>query len=103
MKWVAQLPYYKVQREIKDGEQRTFTCNRYMYLHKDRVVTRHREFSIKDILDMSYRSMGNSEGMFYLYTSKGVYTYLITCDPEDFINAYREMEMKRDYSGSEHK
>lgn len=95
MKWVAQLPYYKIQREIKDGEQRSITCNRLMYLYKDRVVTRHREFPIKDILDMSYRSMGGLEGMFYLYTSKGVYTYLVECDPESFIHTFKEQQMNK--------
>jgi len=66
-----------------------------MYLYKDRVVTRHREFPIKDILDMSYRSMGGSEGMFYLYTSKGVYTYLVECDPESFIHTFKEQQMNK--------
>ncbi|OMD39064.1 hypothetical protein [Paenibacillus odorifer] len=95
MKWVAQLPYYKIQREIKDGEQRSFPCNRLMYLYKDRIVTRHREFPIKDILDMSYRSMGDTGGMFYLHTSKGVYAYLVECDPESFINTFKEQQMNK--------
>jgi hypothetical protein len=95
MTWVAQLPYYKIQREIRDGEQRSVTSNRLMYLYEDRIVTCHREFPIKDIFDMSYRSMGDMGGMFYLHTSKGVYAYLIECDPVRFIEAFKEQGMNR--------
>lgn len=92
MKWVAQLPYYKVHREIKDGEQRSVASNRLMYLYKDRVVTCHREFPLQDIFDMSYRTMGDAGGLFYLHTSKGVYSYLIECDPQAFIDAFKRTE-----------
>lgn len=37
MKWVAQLPYYKIQREIRDGEQRSVASNRLMYLYQDKL------------------------------------------------------------------
>ncbi|OME63018.1 hypothetical protein BSK59_01360 [Paenibacillus odorifer] len=95
MKWVAQLPYYKIQREIRDGEQRSVASNRLMYLYQDRIVTRHREFPLKDIFDMSYRSMGDMGGMFYLHTSKGVYAYLVECDPKRFIEAFKEQELNK--------
>ncbi|WP_244986999.1 hypothetical protein [Oceanobacillus caeni] len=63
---------------------------RTIYLYDNRIVTEHREFPIKDVLDISYRFIGGDGGLLYLYTSCGVYSYIVKSSPEDFVQTCKE-------------
>ncbi|MNV86723.1 hypothetical protein D3C71_1807760 [compost metagenome] len=91
MNWIAELPYYKVEREVNGIEQKTIIQDRLMQLYDDRLVTRHREFPIHEVHDISYRIMGGEHGFLYLHTLQGVYSYTVKCDPEAFIEAFRSL------------
>jgi hypothetical protein len=90
MKWKALQPYYKVQREVTSGEQKTVVSNREMYLYENKIVTRHREFPIHTVFDMSFRKIGSEGGLLYLHTSSGVYPYTVKDDPNPFIEVFKE-------------
>ena len=45
-------------------------------------------FKLEHVHDMSYRPFSNGDGLFYLHTNQGVFTYTIDADPTDFIRAY---------------
>lgn len=92
MKQIAVQPYYKIERELNSTGQHYLTDEREMVLYEDRLITHRREFSLKDIFDMSYRRLGAGEGLFYLHTSKGVFSYTIRQDPSRFIHAFQENE-----------
>ncbi|MFX3632759.1 MAG: hypothetical protein ACE3L7_06760 [Candidatus Pristimantibacillus sp.] len=91
MDWLAVQPYYKVAREVTSLEQKTVVQNRLMYLYKERIVTKYREFPIIEVFDLSYRSMGGDEGLLYLHTKQGVFSYTISTDPNSFIEAYKNL------------
>ena len=72
MTCIAVLPYYKVQREVTGLAQEIKSNERSMILYSDKIVTKYREFHIKDVFDMSFRRMGN-EGIFLPpYKHRGV-------------------------------
>ncbi|WP_046213518.1 hypothetical protein [Paenibacillus wulumuqiensis] len=100
MKQIAVQPYYKIEREITGREQKYLTDEREMVLYEDRLVTHRREFPLCDIFDMSYRRLGAGEGLFYLHTSKGVFSYTIRQDPARFIRAFKERGPKRSHAGA---
>ncbi|MGF9695843.1 MULTISPECIES: hypothetical protein [Paenibacillus] len=94
MTYIAVLPYYKVQREVTGLAQEIKLNERSMILYSDKIVTKYREFSIKDVFDMSFRRIGNEGGFFYLHTSTGVYPYMVKIDPKPFIQSYRKMTIQ---------
>ncbi|MGZ9584368.1 hypothetical protein [Paenibacillus marinisediminis] len=89
MKWIAEQPYYKVERVMSSVEQKTVVYERTMYLYQDKLVTQHREFDIQNIFDISYRKLGADEGILYLHTKQGVFTYSLKADPSLFIKEYK--------------
>lgn len=54
---LAVLKYIKVQREVDyiGFQQKYIEEERYMYLYKDKLVTRYHEFPLETIFDLSYK------------------------------------------------
>lgn len=90
MRLIAEQPYIKIKREVSSIEQKEIELKRTLYLYDEKVVTEYREFLMKDVLDMSYRFIGESGGLLYLHTSKGVFSYTVKTSPEQFVKAYRD-------------
>lgn len=94
MNYLAEQSYYKIERELSGTEQLIITHERTMYLYDNKVVTKHHEFPIQDVYDISYRRLGGSEGLLYLHTKVGVYSYLLRSDPGLFIEVYRKINKR---------
>ncbi len=62
-----------------------------MYLYKERIVTKYHEFRIEEVFDLSYKVIGGNEGFLYLHTSQGVFSYMVSADPQAFIEAYKKL------------
>src|SRR5699024_6423559 len=84
MSFIAKQPYIKVERKVTSISKYEVEHQRYLTLYDDRIVTQHRTFPIEAVLDMTYRKEVNHNGMLYLHTNQGVYSYVITSSPEDF-------------------
>ncbi|WP_054024890.1 hypothetical protein [Bacillus sp. FJAT-28004] len=89
MNCIAIQHYYKVEREITNSEQKTVVDERLMYLYKEKIVTKYREFPIAEVFDLSYKPIGGTGGILYLHTLQGVFSYMISADPAFFIAAYK--------------
>lgn len=89
MSLIAQHPYIKVERKVTSIAQYEIEHARIIYLYNDKVVTQHREFPMKQVMDFSFREIANQGGILYLHTLQGVYTYIVKSSPEAFITAYR--------------
>lgn len=90
MKWKAHQPYYRILREVTYNEQRTVISDRDMYLYENRITTKYREFPIHTVHDISFRKIGDEEGILYLHTSAGVYPFTVKDDPGTFIQVFKE-------------
>lgn len=91
---IATQEYVKVQREISSIDQVRKEQKRIIYLYKDRVVTEYREFPVEQVHDMSFRMFGKDNGLLYIHTSKGVYTYNVKTSPQGFIEAFKQLLSK---------
>ncbi|CAM4513338.1 hypothetical protein FHS16_006060 [Paenibacillus endophyticus] len=89
MKWIAEMPYYKVGREIIGNEQITVVNERFIQLYPDKITTRYHEFLIRELFDISYRRLGSEEGFLYLHTKHGIFSYSIKTDPTGFIKVVK--------------
>lgn len=92
MTWVAKQSYYKVVRTVFYTELRTEVDDRVMYLYPDKIKTKHREFAMDEVFDMSYRQIGGEEGMLYLHTNQGVFTYNVRTNPAVMLEAFAEQK-----------
>lgn len=90
--WIAALAYQKVGRELSEDGQHAIVQERTMYMYRDGIATKYRRFRIVEVLDMSYRSIGTEGGLFYLHTTRGVFTYMVAVDPVDFMARFRELK-----------
>lgn len=93
---LAIQPYVKVHKQIIDAEIVYEEEEREIYLYHDRLITRHREFSTRDISDLSFRKMGDEGGLLYVHTNRGIFSYTVTSSPDSFIKAFR-IHIKQDY------
>ena len=90
MPLLAKQPYVKIIREVSSITQTNTEENRMLYMFSDKVVTRHREFSMQNIIDMSYRFIGEKGGLLYLHTSSGLFSYFVKTSPVEFIDVFKE-------------
>ncbi|WP_337019616.1 hypothetical protein [Oceanobacillus massiliensis] len=95
MNLLAEQSYIKIVRELSSIEQKDVEHQRKLYLYDEKIVTQHREFPLKDVLDISYRFIGGDGGLLYLHTTKGVFSYIVKTSPEKFVEAYRNFRDKR--------
>lgn len=90
MQLLATQAYLKVIREVNRIGKTETKEERTMYLYSEKLVTRHREFPIENVIDMSFRKFGTSGGLLYVYTSSGVFSYTVTISPMEFIQVFKE-------------
>lgn len=90
MQLLARQAYLKIIREVNRIGKTEIKDERTMYLYTDKLVTRHREFSIENIIDMSYRKFGTRGGLLYVYTSSGVFSYTVESSPTTFIQIFKD-------------
>lgn len=90
MQLLAQQPYLKVVREVTRIGKTETEEERTMYLYPNKLVTRHREFSIDHVIDISYRQFGTTGGLLYVHTSSGVFSYTVHTSPMEFIQVFKE-------------
>jgi len=88
---VTSHPYIIITRKIKENEQQITEIKKYLYLYHDCVISDTDKFLLKDVFDMSYRSLSNDSGFLYLHTSKGVFSYHTKIKPHHFIHTYLKL------------
>lgn len=93
MKPIATQAYIKIERKITSTEQINIEHDRMIYLYEDRVVTEHRTFPIKEVMDVSYRvnNKENKIGLLYLHTMRGLFAYSVKGSVAEFIKHLRQV------------
>lgn len=89
---LAEQPYVKVVRAVDWNSQKQTEEARMLYLYEDRLLTKHREFPIDSIYDISYRRIGKEGGLLYIHTDRGVYSYIVKSSPEKFIRIFNDLK-----------
>ncbi|MFC0300326.1 hypothetical protein ACFFIS_05740 [Virgibacillus soli] len=87
---LAKHAYFKIEREVTSIEQRQIEHHREICLYTNRVETKHRQFSIEEIRDMSYRMSSKNSGLLYLHTIQGVFSYYVKTPPKQFVEAFQQ-------------
>ncbi|HLQ95475.1 MAG TPA: hypothetical protein VK108_03740 [Pseudogracilibacillus sp.] len=97
MSYIMKQAYKKVIREINSIELKKITETRYLYLYKDRITTKYREFPIQEVIDLSFKKMQDGGGLLFLHTDHGVYSYHVPSSPSAFIAACKDYIKEHDH------
>ncbi|MFS0673418.1 hypothetical protein [Ornithinibacillus sp. 179-J 7C1 HS] len=91
MELLAKQEYFKVERKVDRITQVDVEHKRYLELYPDKIKSKHREFPIEEILDISYREIGGEgAGLLYLHTTRGVFSYMLKSSPTHFIEIFKQ-------------
>ncbi|WP_047985690.1 hypothetical protein [Ornithinibacillus californiensis] len=91
MDLLAEQEYFKVERKVDRITQVDVEHRRTLKLYTDKITSKHREFPIKEVMDISYRKIGGEgAGLLYLHTIRGVYSYSVKSSPTHFIETFKQ-------------
>lgn len=92
---IAVQPYYKVERIVTADNQETVVHERSLRLYSTRIVSAYHEFPIEEVFDISFRDLGQGQGVLYLHTKQGVFPYMLDSVVEMFISEVKQLLLKR--------
>ncbi|MCG7344542.1 hypothetical protein MHZ92_10375 [Sporosarcina sp. ACRSL] len=89
---ISSLTYYTIERSIDWFEQKHHQTFRTLLLYEESIASSDQTFSLNDVHDVSYRPFSNGTGLFYLHTNRGVFTFGVNENPNEFINSYKRLK-----------
>lgn len=87
---VAQ-PYIDTVRKVDIDGQRYVETNHELVMTETEITSRDYRFALKNVFDISYRSVTEGVGLLYLHTNQGVIPFKLNTPPDDFIAAYKSI------------
>lgn len=92
MKKYYSQPYVKINRSITSNRQTTVEEQDFLHLYEEKIITGEHVFTMKEVLDVSFRIFSSSNGILYLHTIQGVFPYRVMENPQQFIAFFREIK-----------
>lgn len=89
---VSSLHYFTIERSIDWFTQKHQQTTRTLLLYEESIATSENTFSLEHVHDVSYRPFSNGTGLFYLHTNRGVFTFGVIEDPNEFIKSYKRLK-----------
>ncbi|WP_075619513.1 hypothetical protein [Paenisporosarcina indica] len=85
--------YTEVERKIDYYYQMQKITTYHELMVSPHVVTSAKaEFTLNQVLDISYKPFSSEAGILYLHTNQGVFPFNIHSNPQSFINAFRSFK-----------
>ncbi|QTD41316.1 hypothetical protein [Sporosarcina sp. Te-1] len=88
---ISSLAFYKVERSVEWFEQKQQHSVHVIQLFGAKICTPSHTFALSHVHDVSYRPFSNGNGLFYLHTNQGLFTFEVKTDPTHFMTAYRKL------------
>lgn len=60
---ISVQPYYKAERIVTPLKQETVIHRRVLHLYTTKIVSAYREFSLNEVYDISFKSIGQGHGV----------------------------------------
>jgi len=85
--------YAEVERKIDLYYQmQKITTHHELTVSPKAVTSAKAEFTLNQVLDISYKPFSSEAGILYLHTNQGVFPFNIHSNPQSFINAFRSFK-----------
>lgn len=92
MNVIASHPYYVVTRKIESNVQASHESEHELLLYGECIACSLKSFWLKDVYDISYKSLNEGKGFLYLHTHQGVHTFYVKQNPASFIKEYKKLQ-----------
>jgi hypothetical protein len=89
---ITSIPYIKIIRTIEKNRQNNIEKTHNLYLCENKIIATSKEFSLKDVLDISYKTISLDYGFLYLHTTQGLFSYNVKTNPNYFIDEYKKLK-----------
>lgn len=90
-KVLSTIEYTVVKRSIQNFQQQDKAFHYLLSLSKTSLTSSTHHFQLAELFDISYRPYTNGQGFLYLHTIKGVFSFLISTNPANFIATYQKL------------
>lgn len=87
--------YVKVIRKVENNRQHYIHTKAVINLYEDRIETETHTFSLKNVFDVSFKSLSSNNGFLYLHTNQGVFTFTVQSNPSLFIKIFKSIKADR--------
>lgn len=86
-----QLAYYEVRRHIDFYfVQQSVESEKFLHGTDEGIRCAVRQFSWKQLHDISYKPFSSGEGLLYLHTHQGMFSYRVKDNPTTFLRFAEE-------------
>ncbi|UII57615.1 hypothetical protein LS684_09385 [Cytobacillus spongiae] len=92
MKPIAKQVYIEVERGISGNQQYYIDQEHELILYQDRLESSNDTFYLQDVFDLSYRSLSQQIGFFYIHSNRGVYSFQVKKNPARFIESFKDVK-----------
>jgi len=91
----ATIIYTEVERVIDFYYQmQKITSHHDLTVTPKTVTTARNEFTLSQVLDVSYKPFSTEAGILYLHTNQGVFPFNIHSNPKTFIEAFKSFKSR---------
>jgi hypothetical protein len=94
MKRVCSQPYIKIERLIQDFKQKIVEKEEFLHLCDHYITTPTHQFLLKEVHDLSFRTIHKDSGLLYLHTNQGLFAYHVKMTPHRFMDAFQELKQR---------
>jgi len=89
----ATIIYTEVERKIDFYYQmQKIATHHELTVTPKAVTTAKNEFTVNQVLDVSYKPFSSEAGILYLHTNQGVFPFNIHSNPQSFIDTFRSFK-----------
>ncbi|MCP3740896.1 hypothetical protein [Rossellomorea sp. BNER] len=92
MKLISYHSYHKTIRKFLDNQLVYQKFEYKLELYKSGIITYSDSFPLHTVLDISFKSFTNGEGLVYLHTNRGLYSYYVKAEPKEFIREFKKLK-----------
>lgn len=90
-KSLSTLHYTVVERVIENFQQLHKKNQHTLILTTTEIQSNEKTFQLNALFDVSYKPFSNGQGFLYLHTCEGVFSFVISSNPQQFIQTFKRI------------
>lgn len=88
---LSTIQYTVVERFIENFEQQKKEFHYTLSLTRTAVYSNSHHFLLETLFDVSFKPLSNGQSFLYLHTNQGLFSFIISSNPEKFIQTFKSI------------
>ena len=89
---LSSITYIDTERSIEAGQMNIIHTEYEIFLYEDKLIDSTKEFNLRHVWDISYKTFSDDANLLYLHTHRGVLTYKVPRDPDRFVKTFKKLK-----------